>query len=112
MSQRRPLVLSSGQVEEISGIDTLLSDELALNTLNGSVTLVAEDGASNIDIIVPRGDLAPLDGPAFTGTVSGVSQSMVGLANVDNTTDANKPVSALQQLAIDNKAIEMAIALG
>ena len=60
MSQRRPLVLSSGQTEELSSVDALLSDELALNTLNGSVTLAAEDGAANVNIIVPRGDLASI----------------------------------------------------
>ena len=112
MSQRRPLVLSSGQTEELSSVDALLSDELALNTLNGSVTLAAEDGTGNVNIIVPRGDLAPLDSPVFTGTVSGVTKAMVGLGNVDNISDIDKPVSTLQQLAIDSKAIEMAIALG
>jgi hypothetical protein len=36
---------------------------------------------------------APLLNPFFTGTVSGISKSMVGLSNVDNTSDINKPVS-------------------
>jgi len=47
---------------------------------------------------------APLANPTFTGTVSGVTKSHVGLANVDNTTDANKPVSTAQQTALDLKA--------
>jgi hypothetical protein len=47
---------------------------------------------------------APLNAPTFTGTVSGISKSMVGLGNVDNTSDANKPVSTAQQTAIDLKA--------
>lgn len=47
---------------------------------------------------------APLASPTFTGTVSGVSKSMVGLGNVDNTSDTNKPVSSAQQLALDAKA--------
>lgn len=46
---------------------------------------------------------APLDGPTFTGTVSGITKSMVGLGNVDNTTDANKPVSSATQTALDAK---------
>jgi hypothetical protein len=33
---------------------------------------------------------------------------MVGLGNVDNTSDANKPVSAAAQTALDLKAIEFA----
>jgi hypothetical protein len=49
-------------------------------------------------------DKAPLASPTFTGTVSGVTKSHVGLGNVDNTTDANKPVSTATQSALDLKA--------
>jgi hypothetical protein len=47
---------------------------------------------------------APLADPTFTGTVSGITKSMVGLGNVDNTSDANKPVSTATQTALDAKA--------
>ena len=47
---------------------------------------------------------APLASPAFTGTVAGITKSMVGLNNVDNTADANKPISSAQQTALDSKA--------
>ena len=47
---------------------------------------------------------APIASPTFTGTVSGVTKSMVGLGNVDNTSDANKPVSTATQTALDLKA--------
>jgi trimeric autotransporter adhesin len=47
---------------------------------------------------------APIASPTFTGTVSGVTKAMVGLGNVDNTTDANKPVSTATQTALDLKA--------
>jgi hypothetical protein len=43
--------------------------------------------------------LAPIANPTFTGTVSGVTKSMVGLGNVDNTSDVNKPVSTAQATA-------------
>ena len=46
---------------------------------------------------------APIASPTFTGTVSGVTKSMVGLGSVDNTTDANKPVSTATQAALDLK---------
>ena len=46
---------------------------------------------------------APLASPTFTGTVSGVTKAMVGLGNVDNTTDANKPISTATQTALDAK---------
>jgi hypothetical protein len=47
---------------------------------------------------------APLENPTFTGTVSGVTKSHVGLENVDNTADASKPVSTATQTALDLKA--------
>jgi hypothetical protein len=47
---------------------------------------------------------APIDSPTFTGTVSGVTKSHVGLGNVDNTSDADKPVSTATQTALDAKA--------
>ncbi len=46
---------------------------------------------------------APLASPTFTGTVSGINKMMVGLENVDNTTDINKPVSSAAQLILDTK---------
>jgi hypothetical protein len=47
---------------------------------------------------------APLASPTFTGTVSGVTKSMVGLGNVDNTADTAKPVSSAQLTALNLKA--------
>lgn len=49
------------------------------------------------------GTKAPLNSPSFTGTVSGVSKAMVGLGNVDNTSDASKPVSTATQAALATK---------
>jgi hypothetical protein len=47
---------------------------------------------------------APTADPTFTGTVSGVTKAHVGLGNVDNTSDANKPVSTATQTALDLKS--------
>ena len=46
---------------------------------------------------------APLANPTFTGTVAGVTKTHVGLGNVDNTSDADKPVSSATQTALDAK---------
>lgn len=48
---------------------------------------------------------APVDSPTFTGTVAGVTAAMVGLGNVNNTSDADKPVSTLQATALSTKAL-------
>ena len=45
-----------------------------------------------------------IDSPTFTGTVNGVSKSMVGLGNCDNTSDLNKPVSIATQAALATKS--------
>ena len=47
---------------------------------------------------------ADLSSPTFTGTVSGITKTMVGLGNVDNTADAAKPVSTAQQTALNLKS--------
>lgn len=50
---------------------------------------------------------APIESPAFTGTVTGITKAMVGLGLADNTADADKPVStptASALLAKEDKA--------
>ena len=47
---------------------------------------------------------ATLASPTFTGNVSGITKTMVGLSSVDNTADTAKPVSTAQQTALDLKA--------
>jgi hypothetical protein len=49
-------------------------------------------------------DYAPINSPTFTGTVSGIDKSMVGLDLVDNTSDASKPISTATQAALALKA--------
>ncbi|OYX25709.1 MAG: hypothetical protein B7Z06_06860 [Flavobacteriales bacterium 32-35-8] len=59
---------------------------------------------------------ANIDSPIFTGNVSGIDKVMVGLSNVDNTSDVNKPVSTAAQTALNtkedaaNKSIDITLA--
>jgi hypothetical protein len=46
---------------------------------------------------------ANLESPTFTGTVGGITATMVGLGNVDNTSDLGKPISTATQAALDLK---------
>jgi hypothetical protein len=55
---------------------------------------------------------ASINSPTFTGTVSGITKAMVGLSNVDNTSDATKPVSVIQQSALDLKLTNVMTANG
>lgn len=52
---------------------------------------------------------ANIDSPTFTGTVGGITKAMVGLGNVDNTSDVNKRVSTAQQTALNGKAATGAV---
>jgi len=76
----------------------------AIPLMNGVANAGTGVEASRFDHIHPVDtSRAPLASPTFTGTVGGVSKAMVGLGNVDNTSDANKPVSTVQQAALDLK---------
>lgn len=47
---------------------------------------------------------APIANPTFTGTVNGITKAMVGLGNVDNTSDTQKVASGAIANALDLKA--------
>lgn len=74
-------------------ISTALGNKLDSST--ASSTYLTQSNASST--------YAPIASPTFTGTVSGITSSMVGLGNVDNTSDANKPVSTATQTALNAK---------
>jgi len=80
---------------------TTLDDILALLADNTSGDISAEDMRTSFTSTFT--DLAPKASPTFTGTVSGITKTMVGLGNVDNTSDANKPISTATQTALDAK---------
>lgn len=68
----------------ITAADTVLT---ALGKLQAQITSLSTTKAN-------------LASPTFTGTVNGITKAMVGLGNVDNTSDAGKPISAATQTAI------------
>lgn len=75
-----------------------------LDTLKELATALNNDANYATTITTALGTKAPSANPTFTGTVSGITKTMVGLANVDNTSDANKPISTATQSALDLKA--------
>ena len=116
----------------VSGIDATMVGLANVNNTSdankpiSSATLTALDlKANSSDVSISLGLKAPVLSPTFTGTVSGITATMVGLGNVNNTTDANKPISIATQTALDlkgsvkkvngvlpNAAGEIAISLG
>ena len=82
---------------ESSGI-TSLSDVTITSVASGD--LLKYNGTNWIN----AAGYATLDSPTFTGTVSGITATMIGLGSVNNTADTAKPVSTAQQTALDLKA--------
>jgi hypothetical protein len=76
----------------------------AYDTLKELQDLMIADDTASAALTTLVGTKAPIASPTFTGTVSGIDKTMVGLGNVDNTTDAGKPVSTATQTALDLKS--------
>jgi hypothetical protein len=73
----------------------------ALSALVDSIVIVQAALSDSNSALSPKAALAS---PTFTGTVGGITKAMVGLGNVDNTSDLSKPISSLTQAALDLKA--------
>ena len=71
-----------------------------LDTLAEIAAQLAVDESVTAGIISTLSTRITAESPTFTGTVSGVTKAMVGLGNVDNTSDLSKPVSAPTVTAI------------
>ena len=77
--------------------DNKTAAETAIATTNATV---ASNNTATQTALNLKANIAS---PTFTGTVSGVTKLMVGLGNVDNISDVNKPVSTATQTALDLK---------
>jgi hypothetical protein len=99
-----------------SGVASTTYAALAGAEFTGNVVLTANTSIGSVDateisylngvtsaIQTQLDAKAPTANPTFTGTVAGVTKSHVGLGNVDNTADANKPISSATQTALDAK---------
>ncbi|NDB63971.1 MAG: hypothetical protein EB170_08970, partial [Nitrosopumilaceae archaeon] len=84
--------------------DLIASAPGTLDTLKEIADSLANDPNLSGTLTTSIALKAPLESPAFTGTVTGISAAMIGLGNVDNTSDVNKPVSTAQQTALNLKA--------
>ncbi len=74
-----------------------------LDTLGEIATALAADESAAAALTTLVNTKAPIASPTFTGTVSGITKTMVGLGNVDDTSDSIKPISTAQQSALDLK---------
>jgi hypothetical protein len=100
--------VSDADVASLAGTETLTNKTVNLtsNTLTGTKAQF-NTAMSDADFATLAGTETltnkTLTSPAIN-TPTGITKTDVGLANVDNTTDANKPVSSATQTALDLKA--------
>jgi len=91
-------------------LDTMIAGAPGLlNSLDEIAAAINDDPAFFTTIASSLSSKAPLASPTFTGTVSGITKSMVGLGSVDNTSDEAKPISTATQTALDAKASNTAL---
>ena len=95
VSGTSPISVTSGATPTVS---------ISAATTSAAGSLSASDKTQLDNLSTNLSAKAPLANPTFTGTVAGISKSMIGLGSVDNTSDANKPVSTAQQTALNAKA--------
>jgi hypothetical protein len=96
----------TGDAGNVTGTVAVANGGTGATTLTGYVK-GSGTSAMTASASIPVADVtgaAPLASPTFTGTVGGITKSMVGLGNADNTADADKPVSTAAQTALNLKA--------
>lgn len=91
----------------VAAVDSTLDTVLASAPTEYNTFLEVATKLTNLDSLK-----APINNPTFTGTVAGVTKTMVGLDQVDNTTDLEKPISNLTQTALNTKAARTDFAKG
>jgi len=79
---------------------------LSINSSGSSISLLYDTAqfqlSSGNTLQINSSYLSSFSGS--TGSTSGVTKTSIGLGNVDNTSDVNKPVSTVQQSALNLKA--------
>jgi len=89
--------------------ETMRQFELLLDTVDEISNTTLSTLQDEVDLKAPLASpaftgTASFDGISITGTVTGIDKTDVGLGNVDNTSDASKPVSTATQTQLDLKA--------
>ena len=102
------LVVAGGttQVADIPGLSATLAAKMDTTILLAKGDLIAATAAGTAGHVTvgANGTVLVADSTAGTGVAwRALTKTDVGLANVDNTSDANKPVSTAQQTALNAK---------
>ena len=101
MAERKPVVLVSGQLKELPAGDTLPPQAPAAHSHATSDVTGLDAALAGKEPTISAGTTAQY----WRGdkTWQTLDKSSVGLGNVDNTSDASKPISTATQTALDAK---------
>lgn len=93
---------------KIPSADQLQQGEIAINYAAGVETLSTKNSNDEVVTVLINGLMQTIGESlamheARNDNPHGVTKDQVGLGNVDNTSDADKPVSTLQQAELDKK---------
>lgn len=108
-------VSGSNNILRSGGIFTALSSKANSTDLLGLATTTYVDtqiSSVNSSITTLSNEKAPINNPTFTGTVSGITKAMIGLANVSNITPENYPLSTAQQSYVDTAISNISQSIG
>ena len=99
---RKVNITESGSLKDIglTGTPTAPTASAGTNTTQVATTEFVTTAISNNS---PNYEEINVTNLNVSGTASGISKSMVGLGNADNTSDTDKPISTLTQAALDAK---------
>jgi len=99
MAERKPVVLMGGQLKELPAGDTLPPQAPAAHSHATSDVTGLDEALSGKEPAISAGTSAQY----WRGdkTWQSLNKSAVGLGNVDNTSDASKPISTATQTALD-----------
>ena len=93
--------VTEGKIADGAVTSGKIADGTIVDTDVSSIAAIAQSKISGLSAsFALKADLAS---PTFTGTVSGITKTMVGLGSADNTADTAKPVSTATQTALDLK---------
>lgn len=95
-------IKGSGSVTQQDILDAIAETDINAKTLNGKedTAFATSIQGTKADNAVPKS--TTVNGKALTSNIT-INKTDVGLGNVDNTSDADKPISTATQNALNNK---------
>jgi hypothetical protein len=94
---------------QYSGLATSKQDALVSGTNIKTINSTSLLGSGNVAVEPPITATTSADYYRGDKTFATLNKAAVGLGNVDNTSDANKPVSTAQQTALDAKTNKLVV---